>query len=356
MILYGRGDQMEERSDYQAFQKKKAQRRRRKKQKKTAVFGILILLILAVLLLCSGKSAKKDATVTIPEGSGTMQIARILKDEGVITSSLRFALAARLSPYSGKLQYGSFDFQKGMSYQEMLAQMATDGEKRKTISVTIPEGFSVENIIKRLTESGLSDEASLNRALEADYDFAFLKDIKKLDGCRYRLQGFLFPATYEFYSDASAEEIVKAMLQCFVDRYQTTGESYDNLYDIITIASMVEREAKLDSERATIAGVIENRLAQDMKLQIDATVVYAISDGAYNVDRVLYKDLKTDSVYNTYQNKGLPKGPICNPGLASIKAAQHPEKHDYLYYHTDTQKNDGSHIFTKSYEEHTSTQ
>ena len=285
-----------------------------------------------------------------------MQIARILKDEGVISWSLRFVLTAQFSSYRGKLQYGDFDFQKGMSYDEMIAQMATDGAKRKTVSVTIPEGFSVENIIARLTESGLSDEKSLNKALDADYDFEFLKDIKKQDGCRYRLQGFLFPATYEFYSDASAEEIVRAMLQCFEDRYKSTGQGYENLYEIITLASMVEREAKLDSERATIAGVIENRLAAGMKLQIDATVVYAISDGAYNVDRVLYKDLKVDSVYNTYQNAGLPKGPICNPGLASIQAAQHPEKHDYLFYHTDTQKNDGSHIFTKSFEEHTSTQ
>ncbi len=347
---------MEERSDYQSFLEKKALRKKKMKIKKTAAISILILLILAALLSLSGGKAKKDASVTIPEGSGTMQIARILKDEGIISGSLRFALTAQFSSYRGKLQYGDFDFQKGMSYNEMIAQMATDGAKRKTVSVTIPEGFSVENIITRLTEAGLSDEKSLNKALEADYEFEFLKGIKKQDGCRYRLQGFLFPATYEFYSDISAEEIVRTMLQCFEDRYKSTGQGYENLYETITLASMVEREAKLDSERATIAGVIENRLAAGMKLQIDATVVYAISDGAYNVNRVLYKDLKVDSVYNTYRNAGLPKGPICNPGLASIQAAQHPEKHDYLFYHTDTQKNDGSHIFTKSFEEHKSTQ
>ena len=158
---------MEERSDYQSFLEKKALRKKKKKKKKTAVISILILLILAAILLFSGGKAKKDATVTIPESSGTMQIARILKDEGVISGSLRFVLTAQFSSYRGKLQYGDFDFQKGMSYDEMIAQMATDGAKRKTVSVTIPEGFSVENIITRLTESGLSDEKSLNKALDA---------------------------------------------------------------------------------------------------------------------------------------------------------------------------------------------
>ena len=102
-----------------------------------------------------------------------------------------------------------------------------------------------------------------------------------------------------------------------------------------------------------IAGVIENRLNLDMPLQIDASVVYAISGGMYDVERVLYKDLEVDSGYNTYKNKGLPTGPICNPGIKSIYAAMNPQKHQYLFYHTDTTKNDGSHIFSKTYEEHT---
>ncbi|MBQ9972688.1 MAG: endolytic transglycosylase MltG, partial [Firmicutes bacterium] len=123
--------------------------------------------------------------------------------------------------------------------------------------------------------------------------------------------------------------------------------------EAITIASLVEREAKLDSERDTISGVIQNRLDIDMILQIDASVVYAISDGLYDVERVLYKDLEVDSPYNTYKYKGLPVGPICNPGIESIRAAMNPEDHKYLYYHTDTEKNDGSHIFSETYSQHT---
>ena len=128
-----------------------------------------------------------------------------------------------------------------------------------------------------------------------------------------------------------------------------------SVYETVTLASLVEREAKLDSERATIAGVIENRLADGMRLQIDAAVIYAISDGLYDVDRVLYRDLEVDSPYNVYRNYGLPVGPICSPGLSSLEAAMNPEEHSYMYYHTDEAKGDGSHIFTESFSEHKDT-
>ena len=130
----------------------------------------------------------------------------------------------------------------------------------------------------------------------------------------------------------------------------------DNTFALVTKASLIEKEAKLASEKPIIAGVIENRLRADMPLQIDAAIVYAITDGKYNADKVYYKDLEIDSPYNIYKNKGLPAGPICSPGLDSIKAAANPESHKYLYYHTDTEKNDGSHIFTETYDEHLQTQ
>ena len=165
----------------------------------------------------------------------------------------------------------------------------------------------------------------------------------------------MYPSTYEFYADATAETVIETMLSEFEKQVSPLGISPDKMYDTITIASLVEREAKLDSERATISGVIKNRIMNDMPLQIDATVVYAISDVMYDVERVFYKDLETDSKYNTYKYKGLPAGPICCPGISSIRAAQNPQNHSFLYYHTDTSKNDGSHIFTETYDEHTST-
>ena len=134
------------------------------------------------------------------------------------------------------------------------------------------------------------------------------------------MPGFLFPETYEFYTDATAEDVINKMLSKFEEEYKKTGGSYEDISTIITKASMVEREAKLDEERSMIAGVLENRLNTGMILQIDATVVYAMSDGMYDVERVLFKDLEIDSKYNTYKYKGLPVGPICNPGIETIKA------------------------------------
>ena len=122
--------------------------------------------------------------------------------------------------------------------------------------------------------------------------------------------------------------------------------------EAINRAALIERESKLDSERTMISGVIDNRIKKGMLLQIDASVVYAVSDGLYDLNRVLYKHLEIDSPYNTYKYAGLPAGPICNPGIKSIEAAMTPESHDYLYYHTDNEKNDGSHIFTRTLSEH----
>ena len=223
---------------------------------------------------------------------------------------------------------------------------------KNTITVTIPEGYSIEKIVDKLCESGLSVRMDYESALKDDYDYEFLDMIDPPDDCFYRLEGFLFPSTYEFYADASAHEIIDRMLGEFEKQYKTVSSSYDNLFEIITKASLIEREAKVDADRAKIAGVIENRLNADMLLQIDATVIYAISQGKYDIDRVLYEDLEYDSPYNTYKYKGLPIGPIACPGIDSIKAAVNPEKHDYYYYRVDTSKNDGSHIFTQTYDEH----
>ena len=327
----------------------------KKKQKRTRVIVILAVLIALVMLIIMGSSAN-DGTVaiTIKEGTSSLQIAEILKDEGVIHSKTLFLLRLGLSKYKSKLQYGTFKLDRDDSYGEIIEILATKGAKKNTITLTVPEGFSVERIKARVVDLGLCTDSEFESALKKDYDYAFLGAVPA-DGVNYRLQGFLYPSTYEFYADASAETVIETMLAEFDKQVSPLGISSDKMFEIITMASLVEREAKLDSERTTIAGVIKNRLEKDMLLQIDASVVYAISDGMYNVERVFYKDLEVNSKYNTYKFKGLPKGPICCPGIASIRAAQNPQNHSFLYYHTDTAKNDGSHIFTETYEEHTST-
>jgi len=166
----------------------------------------------------------------------------------------------------------------------------------------------------------------------------------------------LFPQTYEFLIGETPHNIINTLLGEFEKQYSKIGDINNINFDTITMASLVEREAKLDSERDIIAGVIKNRISSNMPLQIDASVVYFLSDGLYDIDRVLYKDLEKDSLYNTYKYRGYPVGPICNPGIKSLKAALMPKHHDYLYYHTDETKKDGSHIFTKNYNEHLNTQ
>ena len=323
---------------------------RKPKKKKHGFLTIVILII--IVLFYAFSDVDDDITVKIEKGVSTTEIADILKDNDVINSKTMFLIFVNLSEYKGKLQYGTFNFKKGDGYSEIIRKLATSGAKKETVTVTIPEGYSVEKIIERLVSSGLGTKRELIQALNDNYDYEFLKHINT-SKTNYRLQGFLFPATYEFYTDDMPHKIIDTMLKEFEKQYSSLGVSYDNLYEIITKASLIEREAKIDEERAKIAGVIENRLKKNMRLQIDATVVYAISDGLYNVDRVLYKDLETNSPYNTYKYTGLPVGPIANPGLKSIKAAINPDKHDYLYYRTDEKKQDGSHIFTKDFESHT---
>lgn len=318
------------------------------------IFALVIIIILIWLIasLCNPNKLKENKTITISQGLSTMQIADTLKKEDVISSKLIFVASVHLSEYKGKLKYGEFEFSPDDGYDDIIRKIATGGAQKETVTITIPEGYSVEQIIELLFEKNLGTKNELKKSLNDEYDYDFLKKINPPKECKYHLQGFLFPSTYEFYTDATPHDIFDKMLAEFEKQFNSLNMPCDNLFEIITKASLIEREAKTDDDRAKIAGVIENRIKANMKLQIDATVVYAISDGMYDIDRVLYKDLEADSPYNTYKNIGLPVGPIANPGIKSIEAALRPEKHDYLYYRTDTKKNDGSHVFSKDFEEH----
>lgn len=322
-----------------------------KKSRRILTLGSILFVILILVICISSKSGK--VTVTVPEGASSIKIAEILKEEDVIESKYLFLARLKLSKYSTKLQYGTFEFDKSDSYGEIIKVLATQGAKKSTVTLTIPEGYSVERIKAKVVEMGFCSDSEFEDALKKDYDYPFLKSVPKNSKIKYQLQGYLYPSTYELYADASAEDIITTMLDEF--EKQTKDLDIKDWHKTITLASLVEREAKLDSERELIAGVMNNRINANMILQIDATVVYAISDGMYDVERVFYKDLEIDSPYNTYKYEGLPAGAICSPGINSIKAALSPAKHNFFYYHTDTAKNDGSHIFTETYEQHTST-
>lgn len=296
----------------------------------------------------------ESISVTVPEGASAKGIGKILKEKGLVKSAEVFALKVKMSSYKNSLNYGTFSFQKGTKISEMIRVIAENAYVGKTVTVTFPEGSSVEQMAVIVSENfNISQKEFLN-ALKDDYDYEFLKYVKS-ENCKYKLQGCLFPSTYEFFLSSTAHEIVDKMLSEQASRLQKAGVSAKDAGDILTKASIIEKEAKLDSERATVAGVIENRLKANMPLQIDACVVYAVTDGLYDISVLYEKQLKTDSLYNTYKYKGLTPGPICCPGEKSIEAAKNPENHEFLYYHTDETKKDGSHIFTKTFKEHTDT-
>ncbi len=338
---------------------------KQKKRKIRVVPIVLLAAVIVVFALAAPPAAEfmrtesrdgEDVTVTIEQGSSLSEIADVLKENNVIKYKNVFIARVKADKKASALNYGTFLMNTGMSITDVIDTMEHNKFVKATVTLTVPEGFSAEQIARRAADLGLCGEDAFLKALDDEYEYDFLKEIPDKDGIKYKLQGFLFPKTYEFYTDATAHEIIDTMLSQFETEMKSVKKKSDiSLYDAITMASLIEREAKLDEERPMIAGVMYNRIKDGMRLQIDATVAYVVSDGRYDVNRVTHKDLKVDSPYNTYKVNTLPAGPIANPGLSSIQAAYNPDKHDYYYYHTDTKKNDGSHIFTKTYDEHLST-
>ena len=332
-------------------------------KKVLSVFFILIIIIgifftpyfLEYKDIITSKDSS-EVVIEIPKGTSTKEIGVLLKENGCLKSEYTFYLRVRDSEYATKLNYGTFTLRKNMTITEIIDILVNTHyiEEVENVKVTFQEGYSVEQMAMLLEEKGIVAQEEFLNALVEEYNYEFIKYIPNRE-YKYKLQGFLFPATYEFEVGITARDIVDKMLKTFEERYSKLNTDYSNVFEVVIKASMIEKEVKLDAERAIVSGVISNRIEKDMLLQIDACVLYPLTEGLYNKYRVLYADLEIDSLYNTYKYKGLPIGPICNPGSASIDAALNPEDNEWLYYHTDESKKDGSHIFTKTYEEHVNT-
>lgn len=294
----------------------------------------------------------KEVKVEIERGASTEDIAQVLYDQELISNKLWFRLQSRLYKFDEKYKQGTFSLNTSMDDKRIMETLTADKTvKEDNIKITIPEGFNVMQIATRLEEQEIvSKEEFLKAVNEREYDYEFLKDIPP--GKKYKLEGYLFPDTYFLRKDASAEEIVIKMLNRFeeiTNRYKqeltTLGYSFE---EVITIASIIEQEAKLAEERPIIAGVMYNRLSDSMKLQMCSTVQYALEKKKVSLS---YDDLEVESPYNTYKYTGLPIGPICSPGEASIKAAFQPEEHNY-YFFVVNDVEQGSHAFSTTAEEH----
>lgn len=328
------------------------------------IFIVVIAAVLGISMLSeynsTGEGTEETVTIEVIQGENVWDIAAKLKDENLIKYEAVFYLKVRNLGADGRLRYGTFTFQKESGLVEIIEALTTGGAQKEYVMFTVPEGYSIEMIAQKLEAEGICSEADFLQAVELEYDYWFLESVPENKDIKYKLQGFLFPETYAITDDMTAEDIVKVMLnqfdKAFTEEMRARMEALDkDIFTIVIEASIIEREAKIAEERAMISGVIQNRLAIDMKLQMCPTALYPITDGIYDKNFVTIEDTQFDSPYNTYVYAGLPVGPIANPGALSLEAALYPVEHEYLFYHTNEEKNDGSHIFTKTYQEHLNT-
>jgi UPF0755 protein len=328
------------------------------------VLGGVLVLVLALAAVGYGAvrhfTYEPDAEVTmepgqpvhvvIESGSTTADIARQLVDLGVVESVLKFRFAVNQADADGRLRAGEYDLTTGMDDGDVIDLMLI-GPSADYVNVTIPEGFTAEQVAARMAaQAGAEAEEMMRLCTEGAPEFAAGRPY--LEGAfGDSLEGFLFPATYSIEVGTSEREIVEMLLDTFEDQAATLDLSYAeahglDLADVVTIASILEREAQLPEEFPLVSSVIYNRLERPMRLQLCATVMYTMPEGTTSLTNA---DLEQDTPYNTYLHDGLPAGPISNPGLAALQAAADPADTDYLYYVlTGT---DGSQTFTETYDE-----
>lgn len=313
-----------------------------------AIVGALALLLFVtlseMLSFMSIREIGGRRVVTIPEGAGVLEISSILKAAGLVSDPLKFSFAARALGVANRLQAGAYEFGPEFSELEVLLSLRYGDIATRT--VTVPEGYRAGQIAT-LLEGAIGIDADEFMSLVRDPLF-----IAELGVTSPTLEGFLHPDSYRFTLETPPRDVIRRMVQKTWDVYdeelQARAEKLDmSTLDVMTLASIIETEAAVDSERARISAVYHNRLKKGMRLEADPTVRYAT--GKYG-SRLLYGDLEVDSPYNTYRNDGLPPGPICNPGVASVRAALFPLGgcNDLFF----VSNGDGTHTFSRTYGEH----
>lgn len=309
-----------------------------------------LLWICATDVLAFGREDRVTTiTITSSEEGNIDAIADKLYDAGLIQYKQLFRFYASLSNAEEKISAGTFELNTKFDYNALVKGMSSTSSYRESVKVTIPEGYTCAQIFALLEEKGVCSAAEL-KAYEVQSDYWFLEGTN--ENAEYPLEGFLFPDTYNFYVGDSAQGVFRRLLARFDDIFTDDMKTYVasskySMYEIMTIASMIEKESAGSSENYDISSVIYNRLnnaANFPYLNIDATIVYAQGGKSDVINTEL------DSPYNTYMYKGLPPTPICNPSLLSIQAALSPTDTDYYYYALDPST--GLHHFSKTYEEH----
>ena len=308
-------------------------------------FGILCLIVLlvGVSLTLPPTSSKEVVNFDVPAGSSSRTIAKRLIEQKLIRSAHAFRLAVRYRGTGRRLQAGTYVLRRNMALWDLLNEF----EKGQVtlVSWTVPEGLTSSDIAELWEMSGFGTAEAFRKASES------ARLLKQYGLTDKTVEGYLFPNTYKFAKGTTTEKVVEMMLDEFKQQWtEKFDEEAHNLgrtrHEIVTLASIIEKEAQVKPERPRISSVFHNRLIRKWKLQADPTVLYALG----NPESPLTKtDLQVDSPYNTYKYKGLPPGPIANPGIDSIVAALRPEKTDYFYF---VAIGEGKHHFSKTLSEH----
>ena len=310
----------------------------------TAIVTLGCLLVFyGVLLLWPQKNPYDFVKVTNPKGASLKEVGITLKNNNVIQDNQSFELAVKVLGYEKDIPAGRFRLEKASTNYSIIDQLVNG--KQLTKRVTIREGWTLSMIAKELN-------AKLGIKTHFFEDEARNKNLLDKWGIQAdSFEGYLFPNTYQFNENESPSDIINVMVQEYKRNFSDEmlirmNQIKMSEQEVLTLASIIEGEAIYDKERAIISGVYHNRLKKGMRLQADPTIQYILKDGPR---RLLNRDLKIVSPYNTYLNKGLPPGPINNPGIESIKAALFPAESDYLYF---VARGDGYHTFSKTEKQH----
>lgn len=321
-----------------------------------------ILLVLLLIILVTGiwgffflpgylsKTYNQDPVeIVVEPGDYLGAIAEDIYEKGIIKSRLWFRYKGQ--EIAKNIKPGTYTLDAGKDIDEIY-RLIQLGEQEIPVVVTFPEGFILYQFAQKIEESGLGTADDFIEMTESIFNEEYSEGVDS-EKLYFKLEGYLFPDTYHFSKKQSLKEIIKTLTGT-MDKFWTpeVEQKRKDLgltrHQVITIASLIEREAYNDAERKIISGVIYNRIKRGMPLQIDATVIYGIGEGKEHMTRVLYSDLEKENPFNTYRNRDLPPGPIASPGMNSLLAAIDPEEHDYLYY----VMSDNGHVFAKTYNEH----
>lgn len=330
-------------------------------QTKNIVF--LTLVILTVILLpvfgIFGQKANYQNNdhmlVEIPKSSSAKQAIKILTDNQIIKNPTRLKIGMRILNADQKIHAGLYLMRSDMTVWEVIRTIQGKGKSDTRVfkTLTIPEGLTINEVAEEFVKSGLGNKKDFLLAVtKAKNDANLLDEYPFLQNVPIKsIEGYLFPDTYAISPADNADILVRMMLNRFSEKVLPlyTQDANQNLFlhEILTLASIIEKEAVADSERAIVSSVFHNRLAFKMNLASCPTVKYALDKP--RKPKLYYKDLEVRSPYNTYRNVGLPPGPICSPGIKSIEAALNPAKTKYLYF---AAKGDGTSVFTNSSQEH----